>query len=237
MRVIIAGKRFEVKTEITEFTIKDLVWANPLLAKVDYSFKWCMDWLLNASDIPLEYLERLDLEHDLKPICEVSVLGLRTPDTYLEQDFIKLDGKKYEKRKELETLSGMRIFLGNNNYKQFSLMGQMYDILAKSKDINPIALASINAVLYGEDFTDKAIEERTKLFMDLPLLVAYSGFFLFKKDLSKYSEFLSVSSEMRVRVVEKLDKSFRILSSKIFGWRLLTRLQVRECLLRLTKAL
>ena len=237
MRIVVAGKSYNVRTTLEEFKVKDLIWANQLLPKCDYSFKWCIEYLLNASDMPLDILERLDLEKDLVPICELSVLGLRTPDTYLEQDFVKIDGKKYEKRKELNTLSGMRVWLGNNNYKQFALMGQMHDIIAKAKQTDATALASLNAVLYGADFSDKAIEERTKIFMDLNLLQAFSGFFLFQKDLNRFQSFLSEFSEMKMLVVEKLEKSLLPLSSKIFGLHLLTKSQVMRFILRLTKAL
>lgn len=237
MRVVVAGKSYNVRTTLQEFKIKDLVWANQLLPKCDYSFKWCIEFLLKASDMPLDILERLDLEKDLVPICELAVLGLRVPDTYLEQDFVKIEGKKYEKRKELQTLSGMRVWLGNNNYKQFALMGQMHDIISKAKQTDATALASLNAVLYGSDFSDKGIEERTKLFMNLNLLEAFSGFFLFQKDLNRFQNFLLEFSEMKMRVVEKLEKSLAPLWNKIFGLRLLTRSQVMRFILRMAKHL
>lgn len=237
MRISVNGKPYDVKTTLQEYKVRDLTWANQLLPKCDYSHKWCIEFLLKASNIPLKVLEMLDLESDLVPVCEIAVLGLRMPEVSLEQDFVKLEGKKYEKRKELQTLSGMRVWLGNNNYKQFALMGQMHDIIAKAKNTDAVALASLNAVLYGSDFSDKAIEERTKLFMDLNLLEAFSGFFLFRKDLNRFQSFLSEFSETRMLVVEKLEKSFLPLSSKIFGLRLLTRSQLMRFILSLTKRL
>jgi hypothetical protein len=116
-------------------------------------------------------------------------------------------------------------------------MGQMHDIISKAKQTDATALASLNAVLYGSDFSDKAIEDRTKLFMNLNLLEAFSGFFLFQKDLSRFQSFLSEFSEMKMLVVEKLEKSLRPLSSKIFGLRLLTKLQVMRFIMRMAKHL
>ena len=116
-------------------------------------------------------------------------------------------------------------------------MGQMHDIIAKAKVTDATALASLNAVLYGSDFSDKAIEERTKLFMNLNLLQAFSGFFLFQKDLSRFQNFLLEFSVTKMLVVEKLDKSLAPLSNKIFGLRLLTKSQVMRFILRMAKHL
>lgn len=237
MRIEIEGKKYDVKTTFQEYTIKDLAWANPLLAKNDMSHKWCIDFLLNSSNIPLEVLELIDFESELKPLTEFSLLGLRTPDSYLTMDYITLNGKKYHKREELSTLSGINIILGKNNFKQFALMGQLHDAISKAKELNGIALAQLNAVLYGEDFSDKAIDERSQLFMDLDLLSAYSGFFLFQKDLNKFQNFTSVSSKTKITAMLNIELLLKRLSRTIFGYLLRTKWLKWEFLLKLTKHL
>jgi len=221
MRIVIDNKSFEVKTQFSEYLIKDLVWINPLIKNLDYSPKFCIDWLLNASNIPFEVLEVLDLETDLKPLTELSVLGIRKPDMYLSLTEIK----GHKKREELATLGGLSIMLGNYNYKQFSLMGQLHDIIAKGKDTEPMQLATMLAVLFGEDFSDKAIEKRASEFMNVDLLTGFSGFFLFQKDLSKYRNYTLVSSQATIMGALRLERLQKGLLKTAFGRFLHTRLQ------------
>jgi hypothetical protein len=126
---------------------------------------------------------------------------------------------------------------GKNNFKQFALMGQLHDILARNKEVDPVNLASLVAVLYGEDFSDKAIEERAKKFMDLDLYSAFSGFFLFQREWNKFLSCLSVYSQTRVQAMLSIERLQRRLSKTIFGFLLPMKWRSWEFLVNLTKRL
>jgi hypothetical protein len=106
-------------------------------------------------------------------------------------------------------------------------MGQLHDIIAKGKDTEPMQLATMLAVLFGEDFSDKAIEKRASEFMNVDLLTGFSGFFLFQKDLSKYRNYTLVSSQAMIMGALKLERLQNGLLKTAFGRFLRTRLQKR----------
>jgi len=237
MRVKIEGKNYEVKTLFGEYKIKDLIWANRILRENDMSPRFCMKLLKETTNIPVEVLEILDFESEIKVLAEMSLIGLRTPDIDVFMDYVQVDGVKYYKREELLTLSGIKVMFGKNNFKQFALMGQLHDILARNKEVDPTNLASLVAVLYGDDFSDKAIEERAKKFMDLDLYSAFSGFFLFQREWNKFLNCLSVYSQTRVQALLSIERLQRRLLKTIFGFLLPLRWRSWEFLINLTKRL
>ena len=221
--VEILGKKYSIKNEFTDVTIRDMVKVQEYLDSLPivmekYLFsedeieisegkllKFYVDWIELFSDIPREYLEGEISVQNTDELSLVEVFGLVSKFLYEPQDIemsevITLNGKEYKLIEATETASGVSKMLGGGTFKHFEESQALATLFQDKKYKKWEYLSRMTAILFrpeGEDiYEEEIVDARAKAFKNLPLSEAYKGYFFLHERMNRLQSSTEIFSEV-----------------------------------------